>query len=226
MNLKNRVCRPRTMLGATLLAGAVFSTGAAAQTLTTLYSFAAPPDGAGPLAGLIIDASGNLYGTTQSGGSGCAGGCGTVFKLARNGNGTYSETVLYRFTGAGADGALPYTGSLITDANGNLYGTTAEGGGNICEWHASCGTVFKLTPNNGTYGQTVLWTFAVGTDGAVPFAGLIADAAGNLYGTTQFGGGGIGIVFKLTPNATARTARTCSTASAAPSPTGEILTPA
>jgi hypothetical protein len=197
-------------MGVTLLVAAGFSGELAAQTLTTLYSFAGLPDGASPLAGVISDATGNLYGTTEFGGNTIcgSGGCGTVFKLTPNGSGGYGETVLYTFTGP--DGAFPYTGDLITDAAGNLYGTTNEGGGGVCALNGSCGVVFKLTPNgSGGYSETVLYRFAVASpsDGAIPLAGLIADAMGNLYGTTvQSGGGGAcgvpgcGIVFKLTPN--------------------------
>ena len=100
----------------------------------------------------------------------------------------YEFKVLHTFTGA--DGANPYAG-LIRDAAGNLYGTTAFGGA------SNHGVVFKLTP----YGsETVLHSFTGGTDGWAPFAGLIRDAAGNLYGTTASGGAyGEGVVFKLTP---------------------------
>ena len=110
-----------------LSAAALATTEASAQTLTTLYSFTGS-DGAHPYAGLIADASGNLYGTTNSGG---ANGYGTVFKVTPTG----TETVLYSFTGS--DGAYPVAG-LIADASGNLYGTTYYGGAN------GYGTVFKL----------------------------------------------------------------------------------
>src|SRR5436190_2003791 len=110
-----------------LSAAALATTEASAQTLTTLYSFTGS-DGARPYAGLIADASGNLYGTTDNGG---ASGYGTVFKVTPTG----TETVLYSFTG-GSDGAYPLAG-LIADASGNLYGTTYLGGAN------GYGTVFK-----------------------------------------------------------------------------------
>jgi uncharacterized protein YceK len=190
----------------TLLAAAGFCTGAAAQTLTTLYSFTGSPDGARPSAGLTVDAAGNFYGTTQSGGaSGCGPfGCGTVFKLTPSGSGAYSETVIYRFA-SGSDGANPYAG-LIADAPGNLYGTTLTGGGGTCLGVSGCGTVFKLTPNgSGAYGESVLYAFPSfdSTDGAVPWGGLISDATGSLYGTTGEGSfcpSTCGTVFKLTPN--------------------------
>ncbi len=184
------------MLGAVLVAVAGFSSGTAAQTLTTLYSFAGPPsDGATPTAGLIADAAGDLYGTTEfGGGSGCqspiGNGCGIVFKLTPSG----TETVLHSFTGSPSDGANPFAG-LIAHAAGNLYGTTALGGA------SDDGTVFKLTPS-GT--ETVLYSFTGSpSDGAIPTAGLIADPAGNLFSTTHVGGAsGDGTVFKLTRSGT------------------------
>jgi uncharacterized repeat protein (TIGR03803 family) len=172
------------MLGAALVAVAGFSSGTTAQTLTTLHSFAGPPDGASPF-DTPIAVAGNLYGTTFAGGStvcSSSGGCGTVFKLPPLG----IPTVLYGPTGI--NGANPVAG-VIADASGNLYGTTEFGGA------SGNGTVFKVTPS----GTTVLHSFG-GNDGANPVAGLIADAAGNLYGTTEFGGAsGNGTVFKVTP---------------------------
>jgi uncharacterized repeat protein (TIGR03803 family) len=148
-----------------------------------LYSFNYS-DGAIPYAGLIADASGNLYGTTESGG---ASSNGTVFQVTPTG----SETVLYSFTGT--DGAIPLAG-LIADASGNLYGTTSSGGAN------GGGTVFKLTPTqSGPWTENVLYSFNY-SDGAIPYAGLIADASGNLYGTTESGGASNnGTVFQVTP---------------------------
>lgn len=149
---------------------------------TLLYSFAGGADGANPYSsGLIQDASSNLYGTTQGGGS----GYGVVFKLDTTGN----ETVLHSFTG-GADGANPDPyGRLIKDAKGNLYGTTYGGG-------SGYGVVFKLDPAGS---ETVLHSFTGGADGANPEAGLTQDTAGNLYGTTYGGGSGYGVVYKLDP---------------------------
>jgi uncharacterized repeat protein (TIGR03803 family) len=155
---------------------------AQAQTFTVLYSFAGGADGANPVAGLIRDGAGNLYGTTSQGGA--FGDWGTVFKLDTTGK----ETVLYSFSG-GADGGIPYAG-LIGDAKGNLYGTTSKGG------LGDSGTVFKLTLNT-TGKYEVLHSFN-GADGANPSAGLIRDAAGNLYGTARFGGAyDVGTLFKL-----------------------------
>jgi uncharacterized repeat protein (TIGR03803 family) len=178
---------------------------------TVLYSFTGTGgDGAGPYGDLVLDAQGNLYGTTFGGGdpacNGIYGACGTVFKLDTTGK----ETVLYSFTGIGGgnrtvgDGAYPYAG-LVRDAQGNLYGTTYYGGERACnDMYGGCGTVFKLD----TAGhETVLYSFiGTGGDGAYPAAGLVRDAQGNLYGTTGNGGdlicnagGGCGTVFKLTP---------------------------
>jgi len=171
---------------------------ATAQIYTDLYSFNLPgdlSDGALPEAALVRDASGNLYGTTFFGGlgTGCDiyyNGCGVVFKLDPSG----TETVLHAFGGAGAikDGWNP-TASLTVDAAGNLYGTTSFGGAH------GYGVVFKLDP---TGKETILHNFTRGTDGANPNAGLVQDAAGNLYGTTQYGGfgcngQGCGTVFEI-----------------------------
>jgi uncharacterized repeat protein (TIGR03803 family) len=162
----------------------------AAPTFIVLHSFDGRPDGSQPYAGLTRDAAGNLYGTTAYGG---AHGPGVVFELSPTG----TEAVLYSFTG-GADGANP-TAALVRDSAGNLYGTTFFGGGSsACQFFdGSCGVVFKLSPT-GT--ETVLHSFTGGADGATPLAGLIQDAAGNLYGTTYGGGAhGAGVVFRLSP---------------------------
>ena len=177
-----------------------------AWTNTILYSFAGGKDGATPAAGLIFDDAGNLYGTTQGGGRGRQSE-GTVFKLSPSENGTWTETVLHRFTGGASDGAEPKA-DLIFDAKGNLYGTTPYGGIG-CE-NTGCGTVFKLTPQaDGKWKETLLHSFAGGEkDGASPLAKVTFDAAGNLYGTTVYGAyrsgcndsRGCGAVFELTPN--------------------------
>src|ERR1700732_3475949 len=178
---------------------AAAGSASAAPTETVLYAFTGGgSDGGIPLAALIADSSGNLYGTTAAGGvsgPGCFPPCGVVFKLAPGG----TETVLHAFTG-GSDGLIPFAG-LIADSAGNLYGTTI-GGGSGCSGQG-CGVVFKVSPG-GT--ETVLYSFCSKpscSDGRGPVAGLIADSAGNLYGTTQSGGGGCfqgcGVVFKLAP---------------------------
>jgi uncharacterized repeat protein (TIGR03803 family) len=183
------------------------STGAA-STYKTLYEFKGAPDAGQPLDGLIFDAAGNLYGTTIGGG---AYNVGSVFKLAPNADGSWTESVLYSFyspTAGKVDGEAP-TARLIFDAAGNLYGTTSVGGesdgGGKCP--NGCGTVFKLAPNSdGSWTESVLYEFAgvseSTVDGSIPTAGLIFDGAGNLYGTTTSGGlEGGGTVFKLAPNA-------------------------
>jgi uncharacterized repeat protein (TIGR03803 family) len=164
-------------------------------------------DGATPLAGLVFDQKGNLYGTTSGGGNYevCPGnGCGVAFKLTPKGK----EIVLHRFCAQNncTDGLFPLAG-LVPDQKGNLYGTTLWGGHNeVCYGHG-CGVVFKLTPKGK---ELVLHSFCEGavncTDGWGPVAGLIFDKNGNLYGTTEYGGAysgcygaGCGVVFKLTP---------------------------
>jgi uncharacterized repeat protein (TIGR03803 family) len=149
---------------------------------TVLYNFSGGSNGANPYAGVVMDASHNLYGTTAYGG---LGNHGVVYELNTT---THQYTVLYSFQG-GADGQTP-AGSLVLDASGNLFGTTwAYGSGN--------GTVFKVVP--GTSSETVLHTFTGAADGANPYAGLVMDASGTLYGTTQFGGAYLsGTVFKIT----------------------------
>lgn len=167
---------------------------------TVLYSFAGGSDGAQPHAGLLFDSAGNLYGTTNLGGSAnCSKGCGTVFKLAPgSGSGDWSESVIYAFA-AGSDGQQPYA-RLILDAQGNLYGTTSAGGHASTACALGCGTVFQLAPGSSSWKETLLYTFLGGNDGASPYAGLTFDTAGNLYGTTYAGGArGDGTVFKLTP---------------------------
>jgi uncharacterized repeat protein (TIGR03803 family) len=223
-----------------------------AGTETVLYAFTGGADGGLPTGALLRDAKGNLYGTTASGGSSY---WGTVFELVRSKK-TYSEQVLYNFTG-GSDGGYPNgeliadkkgnlygttpayaqihsngtvfkltpTGTLqvlhtfgglhdgqnpsaglVRDKHGNLYGTTSYGGTGTCVNHSNqgCGTVFSVSP---TGKENVLYNFSGKTDGAFPFGGLVADATGNLYGTTIEGGlscapwgsSGCGVVFELTP---------------------------
>jgi uncharacterized repeat protein (TIGR03803 family) len=166
-------------------------------TETVLHSFAgASIDGANPAGGPILDASGNLYGTTQGGGSAQRG---AVFKLTP-GSGGWIETLLHSFTGANGDGAFPMA-NLVSDPAGNLYGTTPEGGhiqGN-CSEDGGCGVVFKLSPSSGGWNETVLLSFHE-SDGNYPVSTLIFDSAGNLYGTTEGGLGNVwGTVFELSP---------------------------
>jgi uncharacterized repeat protein (TIGR03803 family) len=160
---------------------------AAVSGESVLYAFKGGIDGNNPEGGLVADRAGNLYGTTVAGGSFNAG---TIFKLAPDG----TQSVLYSFMGGSAgDGANPEA-ALVLDAAGNLYGTTVNGGSD-----QDFGTVFKLTPD-GT--ETVLYRFAGPGDGATPFAGLIENRDGNLFGTTSEGGAGAGTVFKIAPDGT------------------------
>ncbi len=165
---------------------------AMAQGEQVVYSLGiAPGDGACPMAGLVLDQKGNLYGTTALGqGHGLFRyGSGTVFKLTHTGRG-WKETVLHTFTGK--DGAVP-AANLVLDQKGNLYGTTSRGGTN------DAGVVFRIFHNATGWHEQVLYSFTGLTDGGSPFAGVIRDAAGNLYGTTELGGGnGQGTVFQLT----------------------------
>jgi uncharacterized repeat protein (TIGR03803 family) len=194
--------------GTYIFRGTVFELTPAAGggwTETVLHSFGNGADADSPQAGLIFDAAGNLYGTTVEGGTGsnCIFGCGTVFELTPAAGGGWTEKVLYSFNANGTDGYYPYAG-LIFDAAGNLYGTTRYGGTSSGCAPYGCGTVFELTPAaGGTWTETVLHNFGNGTDGATPLAGLIFDAAGNLYGTTSSGGTyGYGTVFELQVPAT------------------------
>jgi len=148
---------------------------------TVLLSFMGGSEGFFPAGGLIMDASGNLYGTAQLGG---ANGVGAVFKLTPGGQ----ETILYSFD-YGNYGQQP-AGGVIMDDSGNLYGTTLGGG------EFDQGIVFKVTPEGQ---ETILYAFDGGTGGGTPFAGLVMDASNNLYGTT-YSGGNAGTVFKLTPS--------------------------
>lgn len=148
-------------------------------------------DGAKPEAGLTMDSKGNLYGTTTAGG---ANGNGTVFKLEKNNKGKWKEHVVYSF-GQGTDGTMPVAG-ITLDKAGNLYGTTSAGGS------YGYGTIFKLTHANSAWTESILHNFQNGTDGAVPYAGLVFDRAGNLYGAAAEGGVGSdvgGTIFQLTP---------------------------
>jgi uncharacterized repeat protein (TIGR03803 family) len=165
----------------------------AASTFKALHSFTGK-DGAYPFADLVFDAAGNLYGTTL--GNFCEQhSCGTVFKLAPGANGLWTRTVLHYF--GGKDGCEPYA-RLVFDTAGNLYGTTSCGGAN------GGGTVFELSPGaGGKWTEKVLYSFSTaGKDGHLPYAGLIFDTAGNLYGATNQGGAyGGGAVFELSPAA-------------------------
>lgn len=179
--IRQRAATAALGLAGLLVLGISTSQSAPAQTFTTLHDFQGTPDGSLAYAPLVRDNKGVLYGTTETGGT---YGAGTIFKVDKNGK----ETVLHSFAG-GSDGANPFAG-LVLDSAGNLYGTTGNGGA------SSVGTVFKLSKGGK---ETVLYSFAGGTaDGCYPYGGLLRDAAGNLYGTTEVcGASGVGTVFKL-----------------------------
>jgi uncharacterized repeat protein (TIGR03803 family) len=168
------------------LPGAAAVQPAQARTFIDLYNFTGEADGGQPLAGLVRDSAGNLYGTTYSGG---ASGFGVVFQVTKDG----TETVLHSFAG-GTDGEYPYS-QLVLDSDGNLYGTAAGGGGSGCGGFG-CGMVFEVDAS-GT--ESVLHSFAGGTtDGCYPHGSLMMDAEGNLYGTTdECGTSDLGTVFTV-----------------------------
>lgn len=205
----NRTFYGTTVEGGTSDDGVIFkltpppSTGGT-WTEKVLYAFAGGVDGAFPTAGLVGESTGVLYGATPYGGeAGCADnlGCGTVFALTppTSSGGSWTESVLYSFTGGG-DGANPYGGLLLSD--GVLYGTTYYGGA------SNLGTVFELVPPaspGGAWSESVLYSFAGKEDGQYPNGDLIISG-NTLYGTTPYGGGagcvanpGCGTVFALTP---------------------------
>jgi uncharacterized repeat protein (TIGR03803 family) len=156
---------------------------------TLLYSFAGGADGANPEARLAMDKFGNLYGTTTAGGVSSEG---TVFEISKAGQ----HIVLYSF-GGGSDGTVPVAGVTL-DAKGNLYGTTSSGG------FYSYGTVFELKRLQSGWAEHILYNFQMQADGGIPYAGVVLDPAGNLYGGATDGGGGVGggggTIFKLSPS--------------------------
>ena len=141
------------------------------------------------LAGLIIDAAGNLYGTTELGGT---AGFGIVFELTPGPGGTWTENVLHNFTNNTTDGGYSSVG-LVSDSAGNVYGVTQKGGS------LGLGVVFKLTATGGSWTETIVHNFGSARDGQSPQGTLIFDALGNLYGTTYDGGASWGTVFEITP---------------------------
>jgi uncharacterized repeat protein (TIGR03803 family) len=191
--------------------GAVFelfppSTIGGTWTQSVLWSFGKGKGGFGPEAGVTMDKSGNLYGTTR--GLGFRSEAGTVFELtppATSGDG-WTESTLWNFGSVSNDGVSPIA-SVIIDNSGNLFGTTSQGGANSSEF-GFVGTAFQLTPPSsagGPWTESTIWNFGKGKDGQNPRAGVIMDQSGNLYGTTFLGGvNGVGTVFSLTPPRTAR----------------------
>ncbi len=196
------------------LEGTVFSIQNTIGSLSTIWTFSTT-DGKRPLGGLLADRNGALYGMTYEGG---ANGFGGVFKLVppASSGGNWAEQTLYSFTGTGDGGNPEQPDSLIMDKAGALYGTAFTGGStdSFCGT-TGCGVVFKLTPpatSGANWTEQVLWTFTGGNDGAYPLGGVIMDAAGALYGTTNGGGNitnkycnfqafdtGCGVAYKLTP---------------------------
>lgn len=166
-------------------------------TETVLYSFAPngdPNAGYEPTGGLVFDTAGNMYGTTSFGGQ---DGAGTVFELSPSSSG-WTIAVLYTFTGS-SDGAAP-NGSLFLDSAGNLYGTAEKGGDLNCIQKEGCGVVFELSHTSSGWVENVLHTFER-SDGLFPYGGLIADSAGNFYGSASGGGPNQGgTVYELSPS--------------------------
>jgi hypothetical protein len=194
-----------TPLGGTNRGGTAFqlTPGSNGWTATLLYSFGGyPGDAAVPNGGLIMDSTGNLYGTANGGANGTTG---AVFELSRGATG-WTETVPYSFGTTGVGGFHPLTG-LVSDLAGDLYGTTNWGGDLACGSGGGCGVAYKLRPSSGGWKENVLHTFgSFPRDGVFPSSPLSFDSQGNLYGTVGLGGihacgtgAGCGMLFKLAP---------------------------
>jgi len=197
MRLKKLSSSVRNVTVFALIAFAAVNMASAAARKEILYSFKGGNDGQLPTySPLIFDKSGNLYGTTFEGGK---YGLGTVFKLRPSKDGRWIETVIHAFAG-NRDGAEPFSG-LVSDAAGNLYGTTATGGGlGKCFDGVGhyCGTVYRLSrEQNGEWSETILRRFDDGTYGGYLYNTLILDGSGNLYGVAEGGDGRDGVAFEL-----------------------------
>jgi hypothetical protein len=182
-----------------------------AQTEKILHAFTGTPGGSMPNSGVIFDSAGNLYGATLQGGNpnSCLGsGCGVIYELSAAADGSWQEAELFHFRTT-ATGASPL-GNVMFDASGNLYGAVYAGGGAYACYQGNidgCGLIFKLSPASPEWRESVPRAFNLGIGGGIPNGGLVADASGNLYGTTQEGGNfnndcseeGCGVVFKLSP---------------------------
>jgi uncharacterized repeat protein (TIGR03803 family) len=180
-----------TYFGGAIDAGTVFQVtpSGSGWTETVIHSFMDGSDGRFPYSGLIMDQSGNFFGTTTDAGT---GGGGVVFELTPSGGG-WNYSVIYSLTGTLGDSCGP-AWALVMDGQGNLYDTTECGGAH------GVGNVFKLTNNGGSWTYTSLYDFTGGNDGGYPVSGVTFDASGNLYGTTYYGGtSNAGVVWKITP---------------------------
>lgn len=202
----------RSLLSAlALLTFAVAALPASAQTFSVLHTFTGGADGALPFSGMILDPAGNLYGTAGAGGTGSclysgAPGCGTIFEVKKH-NSSWLFNPLYSFQGS-TDGEAPVR-PLTRGPNGTYYGTTLGGGEGTCNFETvpECGVVFNAGPNATpprtpllTFRESVLYRFTDGADGGNPYSTVISDQAGNIYGTTLYGGAnGLGTVFELSP---------------------------
>jgi uncharacterized repeat protein (TIGR03803 family) len=219
-NMTHRKCSPRLIHIVLLLALAV--PASAEWKEKVLYSFqGGTSDGSVPAGGVVFDPEGNLYGVLQDFGPGsCApigNQCGAVFQLAppvHQGD-PWTETLIYKFQGKGANDGESPNGGLIIDSQGNLYGVSAYGGTGNCVLlgvSAGCGTVYQLSPpkqKGGAWTETILYSFPTAKQGYLPNGDLVFDGVGNLYGATIFGGGKgttcdafyqyCGAVFKLSP---------------------------
>jgi uncharacterized repeat protein (TIGR03803 family) len=179
----------------------LFTSGAWAGE-KTLVNFTGA-NGNGPVANVVLDSSGNIYGTTSSGGP---YGTGTVFRLSPGLHGGWRQNLLYTFPTANPSAPWGPFSPLVLDPAGNLYGTTYYGGtstsSGVC--NMGCGTVYRLTPTStGPWKINILYSFRGGKDGNSPNGGVVLDGQGNVYGTTTYGGGvyNSGTVYKLTPTA-------------------------
>jgi hypothetical protein len=210
----SRLQGPRNIFWSILaLATAIFllALSASAQTEKILHIFSGRADGSYPNSGVIFDSSGNLYGATEEGGDpdSCLGsGCGVVYKLSPTHNGPWHPAELFLFKDT-ATGASPL-GNLAFDASGNLFGAVYAGGGAYACYQGNvdgCGMIVKLSPGTGQWKESVVRDFTPVVGGWIPNGGLVADASGNLYGTTQDGGSlnndcdyeGCGVAFELLP---------------------------
>jgi uncharacterized repeat protein (TIGR03803 family) len=195
----------RPLLALPLVLGLIAPLASFAQTYKVIYTFTGGADGANPFAGVTIDKAGKLYGTTSAGGS---MNYGTVYKLSHSSSG-WTLSTIHEFL-AGADGAGSYA-AITIGANGLLYGSTGTGGSGPCKLMPvqpapGCGTIFQLKNTKSGWQESILYSFqgpGPANDGAEPIGPLAIDAAGNIYGTTAFGGsvpgcyGYCGTVFKL-----------------------------